>query len=768
MAAQKQVKKSVHDTIGKQRKKARKPGSSLDEFFQSYGAFFAIPAIILLGIVIYSNSFRCAFQFDDFNNIVDNVKIRNLSDIRSWWNFYPTRPLGILSFVINYHFNQYDLPYYHLVNLVIHLINSILVWSLVRLIFVTPVMKGHKLLQYRGPVALFTALLFVSHPLATQSVTYIVQRMASQAAMFYLLSLYCFAKGRLASKKGLTVVLLYSATFISGLLALLTKENAFTLPFAILLFEICFFQEKFPRINFRDYRVIIGIVLFAVFACIIPMKVSVNVFNPIPPSLGHTYTVTPLNYLLTQFRVIFTYIRLLLFPVNQMVDYDYPLSAGLFELKTFFSLLFLLAVLAGGAILYKRNRILSFGIFWFFLALSVESSVIPISDVIFEHRTYLPSFGFFLFMSSAIYLLFLPKKIAFATIILLLLILVYSFLAHERNKVWRTEMSLWTDNVKKAPDKSRPYVNLGKAKSRDGDIAGGLKAYDKAILCNPGYPDAWFNRGVSKAILKNYNAALGDYNKAISLDPKYEQAYVNRGTVKATLKDYRGALDDYLQALRIAPGNPTTLINCALTYSNLNDFQSAAGYCTRAISAMPDFTDAYLKRASIYVSMKKTDSALKDLGKAISLEPGNRQTYLQRGLLYYNAGNFPDAGIDFSKVIELKPSADAYFYKGMAFIQLKKYNEAISSFGEAITLNSGYYDAFFEKALAEFKLNDFNAAINDFTSAILLNPKAGYAFSNRGAARFKNHDRSGACLDWKKAAELGIADAVNYLQTFCR
>ncbi len=768
MAVQKPTPGSSHKPIKKRGKETRKP-SLIKEKFKKYDFMFAFLIIIILGIIIYSNSFKCAFQFDDFNIIVNNIKIRNLADIKAWWNLSPTRPVGFFTFVLNYHFDGYNVTYYHLVNLVIHLFNALLVWMMVMLIFSTPVMKEHKLFQYRKSVAFFTALLFVSHPLATQSVTYIVQRMASLAAMFYLSSLVLYVKGRLTEKKSIIRYLLFSGAFISAILAMLTKENAFTLPFAILLFELSFLQKKFPRINFRDYRVITGILVFVAFTCIIPLKVSFRVFNPIPPSLCHVHTVTPFNYLLTQFRVIVTYIRLLLVPVNQTVDYDYPLSASLFEIKTLFSFLFLLAILTGGIVLYRKNRILSFGIFWFFLTLSVESSIIPISDVIFEHRTYLPSFGFFLFLTGSLYLLIPRKNIAFAPVILLAIIIINSFLAHERNKVWKDELSLWTDNVNQTPNNSRPYTNLGKAKSHAGDITGGLEAYNKAIICNPGYAEAWFNRGISKGIQKDHLGAIGDYTKSISLDSTSEYTYVNRGGEKTNLNDYKGALEDFLKALKISPNNTTTLFNCALSYHNLNDFPNSIKYYSLSISSQPGFVAAYLKRASEYETIHDPDAAYKDYAKAISLEPGNFQSYYQRGFLYYKTGKFEESIADFTRAIELQPPLpDACYYRGKAFIQVGKYREAISSFTQALTANPNYYDACFDRALTEFTVEDFPGAINDFTSAIRLNPQSGFAYSNRGSAKFKSHDPKGACLDWKKAAEMGIEDARKYLVTLCK
>ena len=224
---------------------------------KSYFDLVGLAIIILLGILIYSNSFGCSFHFDDFPNIIENTKIRNLTDIKAWWHFYPSRHVSIFSFVLNYHFFKLDVRYWHLVNLVIHLINTCLVWYLTLLIFSSPFIKNHEIARQKKVLAFFTALLFVSHPLATQSVTYIVQREASMVAMFYFLSIAFYMKARLSGNGNVSNYLLFTGSFISAVLAMFTKENAFTLPFAIVLIEIFFLRTKKLTINFKDVRVLL-------------------------------------------------------------------------------------------------------------------------------------------------------------------------------------------------------------------------------------------------------------------------------------------------------------------------------------------------------------------------------------------------------------------------------------------------------------------------------------------------------------------------------
>jgi len=501
-----------------------------------YSDLIGLAIIILLGIIIYSNSFHCSFHFDDVPRIVDNTSIRNLADVKSWWNYYPTRPIGIFTFALNYHFNQLDVRYYHLVNLIIHLINACLVWWLTQLIFSSPVLKDNPIIRQKKVIAFFMALLFVSHPLATQSVTYIVQRLASMVTMFYFLSLAFYVKARLANKSNTYKYLLFAGSLLSAVLAMLTKENAFTLPFAILLFEIFFFRTKKLSLNFKDYRVILLMATFLSVIIFIPLMFSSTIFKPIPPSNGNAYTITSLNYLFTQFSVILKYIQLLFLPINQNVDYDFPVSNNFFGIRTLLSFLVLLSLIFLAIFFFKRYRIISFGIFWFFLTLSIESSFIPISDVIFEHRTYLPSFGFFLILSSGIYVLLWNRYKYLAISILMIIIGSNSVLTYERNKVWKDNLTLWSDNVSKSPGKARPLYNRGYAYGKLGKWNKAISDYSRGIGIDPNYALAYSNRGVVYGNLGQWDKAIADYSKAIGIDPTYSKAYSDRDVAYRKLK----------------------------------------------------------------------------------------------------------------------------------------------------------------------------------------------------------------------------------------
>jgi len=584
---------------------------------------------ILLGIIIYSNSFNCSFQFDDQGSIVENARIRNFPDVKALWDYHQNRFVPYFTFALNYHFGELNVWGYHFVNLVIHLINTCLVYLLSLSIFSSPVLKNNGINKNRKEVALFTALLFVSHPLATQSVTFIVQRMSSMAAMFYLLSLYLFVRGRLVSKGNKNQYIFFVCSFISALLAMHSKENAYTIPFAIILIEIFFFRSTKWHINFKDYRVILVLTGLVTFLIFVLYNKNFSIFNPMPPDLYNDYrTITSQNYLLTQFSVIVKYIQLLILPVNQNFDYDYPLSNSFFELKTLVSFIILSGLIGLAIFLFKKQRIISFGIFWFFLTVSIESSVIPIKDLIFEHRTYLPSFGFFLIVSSGISYLISGKYKYLAIGLLVVIIGTNSILTYNRNKVWKDEMTLWNDVISKSPDKARAYNNRGNRLMENNRPNEAFKDFNKAIELQPNHSLAYYNRGTIYEKENNTDLALDDYNKSIKLNPNYPKVYNNRGNIFKKENKLDDAFQDY----------------------------------TKAIELNRSYVAAYNNRGTIYMLEKKYNEAIEDFDKAIKIQHDCAEAFANKGLAELNLGNKKKSCQDLKMAVDLgfKPAVEYY------------------------------------------------------------------------------------------------------------
>ncbi len=663
---------------GQPKKDRRRQNQQQEKLFEekNYVTWVGLAIIILLGLFCYSNSVKCSFQLDDFTSIVNNDRVWWLNNTGYWWWWKLTsRPVSTFTFALNYYFHQLDVTWYHIVNLFVHLLNACLVCWLTLLIFSSHTLKDHPISKHKKVLAFFTAILFVSHPLATQSVTYIVQRQNSMAAMFFLLSLVLYLKARLlnasegANRKK---ILLFGGSFISALLAVFSKENAFTIPFAIVLFEIFFLQTKKISINFRNYRFILFVAAFLSFIVIIFLKIPLNIFDPIPPSQGNTLTVTSLNYFFTQFSVIIKYIQLLILPINQNIDYDFPISNSFFQPRTLLSFLLLLSLVILAIFLFKKHRIFSFGIFWFFLTLSIESSFIPINDIIFEHRTYLPSIGFFLILSTGIYSLLRNKYKYLAISLLVAIIGTNSFLTYERNKVWKSELTLWSDAVKKSPGKARPLNNRGfkylNLELWDKAIAD----FSKAIEINPKWAIPFYNRGVAYEEAGQQDKAIADYTSAIGIDPKYIDAYYNRGVTYGKIEHWAQAIADYSKVIAINPEYAKAYNNRGIAYDKLEMWDKSIADYSTLIELESWNPRPYSNRGSVYLSTRQWDKALADFSKAIAVDPKYINAYNNRGVVYGNLGEWDKAIADFSKALEIDPnSTDAYNNRNIAYRNLK-------------------------------------------------------------------------------------------------
>ncbi len=574
----------------------------------------AITIIFCLGLLVYSNSFNGSFHFDDFHYIRDNRFIRDIPNLFSHWEFYPCRFVTFLSIALNYYFNGLNLFDYHLFNLAVHCFAAFFVWWLVLLTLSTPAMKKDPITGHGGLIALLAGLVFVSHPVQTEAVTYIWQRTASMMAMFYLASLCFYIKSRLSFEvKEMRIN--YTCSLVAAVLAMFTKENAVTLPVAVLLYEICFFE--FKNINWKRLFPILLTIL------IIPLTILLTKSGNFLKAQGYIdqpKLPSESEYLLTQFRVMATYIRLAFLPLKQNMCYDYSISKNFFEGPTLISFFFLAGVFYGALRLFSKYRLLSFAIFFFFLTLSPESSFLPLVDVIFEHRLYLPLAGYSLFLVSALYYLLGKKGLKTMTIILTMIIAFNSILTYQRNKVWENDITLWTDAIKKAPHHARAYYGLGEAYFQTGDFKKSILNYNEGLKIDPGYINAYINRGGDYYMLGNFPNAMADLNKAIQIKPDVATAFYTRGDIYVKLNKLPQAMSDYNKAIELDPAFGAAYMNRGNICLLQGDLTGALSNYNKTIAINPDAIGAYFNRAVVNFRLKKYSEAQSDMFKVQELQ----------------------------------------------------------------------------------------------------------------------------------------------------
>ncbi len=449
------------------------------------------------------------FQFDDYARITGNLPLRTGNWIRGIGQLGGSRVLPASTIAFNFWLSADDTFTYHLFNLMVHLAACVAVFGLATRIAATPRLSGSAVAKSPLLFAAACAGFFACHPLQTQAVTYIIQRSASMAALFYVASVSAYLSGRLAQTRGASGTLGFVAALGFAAAALLSKENAVTLPVSVLLAEVAFFgRAHVSRAHVSRAHVGRALRLGVMAAPVLALPVAFKLVAwRLRRGVGEGHAATggfiaaifsqgthapgalgPIEYFLTQMLVIPRYFGLTLVPIGQNVDHDIRLAEG-FDPGVVAGALLLLALVALGLWALRAVPVVGFGILWVLVTLSVESSFIPIFDVMMEHRMYLAMPGAALLFATALsWVAARSRRLALAALVGVLAVLVG--LTFARNQVWQSALSLWTDAVSKSPGKARVHVNVGVAHHALDHLDLAIFHYCRAIEIDPEIPVA--------------------------------------------------------------------------------------------------------------------------------------------------------------------------------------------------------------------------------------------------------------------------------------
>lgn len=558
-------------------------------------ALLSLGAIIIVGLLTYANTFSCPFVLDDLTNIVDNpytmvtdITFGQVANILKSRELF--RPVANATFALNYRIHGHQVYGYHVVNLLIHLLTAILLFLVARQAAVLCCLESRYF-------PLLAALLWMTIPVHTQSVTYIVQRMTSLAALFYLLSLYCYIRARLIQRshpghEG-SAVPWFIACVLAALLGLTAKETTAFLLLFILIYEWYFLQNLDRRWIRRQYKWILALAVISLTVTFIYLE-----GRPVEKifSAYDQYPFTMAQRLLTQPQVVIYYISLLAcpHPARLNLDYDFPLARSLFDPFTALSLAALTGLAAAAVYTAQRHRLLSFAILWFLGNLAIESSFLGI-EIFYEHRTYLPSIFPVIVLTSCL-LHRTRAKQAMAALIILMTI-IFGTWTFQRNTVWRNSIDLWLDSAKKAPGNDRPFSHLGLAYGRSGkNLPLAIKNLHTALeLCQRRWGEKHamtaihcYNLGEIYRITQDHDQAVKYYRQALTLldqasglsHPGIAAIYNDLAAMQKAGGDIEGAIASYHQALEALPdlsGDSLQTINAAGIYNNLGIAWAARG-----------------------------------------------------------------------------------------------------------------------------------------------------------------------------------------------
>ncbi len=646
----------------------------------------------LLGAVLYGHTLRAPFYMDDMINIQSNLNAMRSFSFPELLNcasrsFARYRPLVNISFGLNYYFHGYELAGYHLVNIVIHIMNGMLLFLFV---FKTVTLPGQpNLRSHPAWIAALASLLWFGNPIQIQSVTYIVQRMTSMAALFFLSSFLFYLYGRLSPRR-LVRITLFSLSTFCWVLSMACKQIGVTLPVLVFVYESFFLQNLNKRwLKKGGSFLLIGI------AGLLASVYFVYHYSPLTfmTELTQPREYTAFERFLTQGRVIFLYVSLLLYPnpSRLTLNHDIPISHNLFHpLTTLFSLVGLILFLVMTVLVAKRHRLAAFCIIWFFANLAIEALAASIEPM-FEHRMYLPSMLFFLpFVWMAFRKLNRPRIVipAMSTFIF-----IFSLWTYQRNALFNDPVSFWEDAVEKTPDHYRPHFNLGSAYLHAKSYDRAIVSLEKALTLAPPYPtEIYTNIGALYLETSQYALAHENLERAMTLNENNYIAQDLLASLERKQGNYEEALKHYRTAIRINPNFAASYHNLGTLYMDMGELNKAVGLFQQAIILRPRFAAAYSSLGLAWARQHRYDLAIPALEKAIRIDAGNQEALFNLAKVYDLSGRHEMAAKTYMTLIETNPEdVEAMHNLGVIYLNhLKSLEKAKLYFSMALATDPEY------------------------------------------------------------------------------
>lgn len=682
----------------------------------------ALVLIAIISIIVYSNIYGNSTHFDD-EFIIKNTALHNPNDFDALFSINKFRVVPFWTFAVNYTSSNSgnNLDSFYTTNIIIHIINSFLVFGICLMIFKTPVIKDKPIASYSGLIAFFVALMFAVHPIQTQAVTYIYQRLASIAATFYYGAIFWYLLGRISTRNFMIKILFYIMSLIFLMLGLFSKENVFTIFPMILLIELILFNKNF---KLSPIIIAIFIVLTSVgFYIFTQFQLPSNIIGTLENFNGET--ITSSNYLITQFKVLPIYLKLFLVPLGQNFDHDVRISDSFMDFEVIIGLIIIASVILYGLIMYRFNRIITFGIIWFFLTIAIESSVIPIADVIFEHRVYLPMFGLLIAFVATLFEIFSrkPKLLPVMFVLLLIIVTTNATLAYQRNFVWRSEKTLWTDAVNKSPFKARTFFKRGQANIADNQINYAFYDFSRTIELRPEFLSAYTYRAAISVSMNKFKDAIEDYDKFIELSKNKSQGYLNKAIVYAKMKRYNKSLKEYTNYLKINNQDVGIIIEKASIYEKINDATNAIKTVQEALKIDSTNTNAMFALGRYLYLTAKFDAALEWIDKVINSSKANNDILLNsyniKGSIFFFKKNYKEALKQYHKASEINNSYQPLLINlALLHRTLGDYNKELEVINLSIASNGNNYDSRLARGVCNVNLKKYKDAENDFKSAI--------------------------------------------------
>ncbi len=677
---------------------------------------FLLLIMVFSVCLIYSNILEAPFVFDDFAITESrSLRLTNLSFDSIIERIGGVgRSIPMLTLALNYYFGEFNVIGYHIVNIVIHIMTGILLFFFIKATLALDISRPPREIIL---IAFFAAFLWLVHPLQIQAVTFTIQRLASIAAMFYILSCLLYVKARLA-QEGWKMALLFAGCILSGFLAIASKEIAGTLPGFILLYELYFLQD-FKRIKSRKYLIYAAVIIFVISVPVIwhLFKGALSMVETVARMYGHSIS----GVLLSQPRIFICYFGLFLFPHPSRlnIDHDFIYSTSFLEpLSNIPSLIIVCAVLTCAVLLLRKDRLISFSILWVIGNYIIRSSFFG-NDTIFEHRMYLSSMMFSLILVIIVFRYIKPRVLALG--VLCISITFCSFWTYERNKVWESEYALWNDSVKKSPNKARPHNNLGLALAEMGRQDEAMEQYYEALKINPIYHKAFNNLGNLYEKEGRYEEAISVYENVLERKPTYVSANYNIANIYMKFGDFKKAENHYVTALIFKPDHVKSIANLAVLMMKQGRSEEAVRLGYQALELEPHDAEIMTNLGGALLLRGEIDIAIYYLGKALAISPD-----IEEARINLNAAHAALAQTKGAPPRSSKNNDERYRHfmeRGADYLNIGTYWLAVDEFRLALSLRPNDYQALNSLSISYIKQHEYYNALITLKKLLLVEPE---------------------------------------------
>jgi protein O-mannosyl-transferase len=573
--------------------------------------------IVLAGLAAYANSLNGPFIFDDQEGIVENATIRRLWPLSSVLSpprntTVAGRPIANLTFALNYAAAGLSTRGYHLVNLAIHLCAGLVLYGVVRRTFTTKPLHDHYG-RAANSLATAVALLWVVHPLQTESVTYVIQRVESLMGLLYLLTLYALIRHAERSGAGWYILAVVACALGMG-----TKEVMVSAPIVVLFYDRAFLAGNFREALRRRWGLYAGLAAtWAILAWLVvggPRAVTAGI---------DLKGISPFTYATTQLGVITHYIRLSVWPHPLCLDYAWPLVTPV--RAAIGPGLFIGALLAATVWAIVRRPHAGFLGAWFFLILAPTSSFVTIKDAAFEHRMYLPLAAVVagvVVLAHGALRRFGGTRVAGALAVTVIAA-VLSGATIARNRDYQSALRMWGDVVTKRPNNPRAHFGLGVAKAAMGQLDEALGHYQDTLALDPNDARTHNNRAIVFARQGRPQEAIAEYEHALALRPDHAEAHNNLGVLLAEQGRTEEAIAHYEAAIRSYSDWAGTHNNLANALSKAGRLAEAEEAYRAALALNPDSASAHNNLAGLLIQLGRPGEAPAVYEAALKLAPAS-------------------------------------------------------------------------------------------------------------------------------------------------